>query len=106
MTCLLLLNETDTSPPAHCSACVEAGVVGGGVVLDDGAAVQLAGRRLHPCEMTELRGQGRAVGRVDPFEVGVLNQRVQALDGEIEVALERPRRGLVERQLEIRPVAP
>jgi hypothetical protein len=77
------------------------GVVGGRVVLHESAAVQLAGRRLDAIEMADLRREGRTIGRVDPFEVGVLNHGVQALHGEIEVAFERTCGRVVERQLDV-----
>ncbi len=81
----------------------DAGVVGGGVVLDDGAAVQLAGRRLDDGAMPVRRRHRRPVGGAQPFQVVFLDRRVEPLHGDVEVALERARRGLVERQLDVRP---
>ena len=63
MTCLLLLNvkRIRAAVPGH--RLRQAGVVGGGVVIDGEAAVQRAGRRLHPRLLTDLRSERRLVDR-------------------------------------------
>ena len=78
----------------------DAGVVGRGVVLDDRAAVELVRGRLHDGALAELRGRRSAdTPAQDPRDVQVEGLRVQPLDRELQVALERTRRGLLERQI-------
>ena len=91
VTCLLLLNCSDTSPPPQRSALRDAGVVGGRVVLHDVAAVQLVGRRVHERALTERRVERRPVGGAQPRDVQVEGLRVEPFDGELQVALERAR---------------
>src|SRR5690606_4010599 len=68
------------------------------------AAVQLARGRLHLRAGREERGERRLVARLDPGQVQLLRLRVQSLDGDVQIPLERACGGFVQRELDDRPL--
>jgi hypothetical protein len=68
--------------------------------MDEKTAVQLVGRRLHHRAMADARVHHGPIRRPQPRQVELLNLRIETLDGHVEIPFDRPRRGVVERQLD------